>query len=143
MGVNDLILGTTTADFEKLPDQPAAYADNFDLITYASLNDSTFIQTIFSQPVSTIFILERGANDSGSFQPIDAFGNPIGGMLPFTPDDFGLRACPISECEIAGQKAGFIAVEATNGPIHGLQIFPPRGKLHSIDPASISAIPAP
>ncbi len=134
----DLILGTTTADFEKWPDHPAADADNLDLTTYASLDDSTVIQTVFAQPVTTIFIMERGANDSGFFQPIDADGNAIGGKVAFTKADFQL---PDTGLKIAGQDAGGIAIEAS-GPIYGLQFLPPEGGLTGIDPASISAIPA-
>ena len=137
--VNDLILGTTTTDFEKYDTHPAADADNFSLAVYASLGDSTVIQTVFDVPVTTIFILERGANDSGFFQPIDADGNPIGGPLAFTKADFQFQDTGL---KIQGQKAGGIAIVA-DVPINGLLILPPVDKLLGIDPASISAIPAP
>ena len=134
-----LILGTTTTDFEKWPDQPAAYADNLDLTTYASLDDSTVIQTVFGQPVMTVFMMERGANDSGFFQALDADGNPIGEMVAFTSEDFQL---PDAGLQIVGQSAGGVAIEST-APISGLRILPPVDGVHSIDPASISAVPAP
>ncbi len=134
-----LVLGTTTTDFEKWPDNPAANADNFDLTNYASLDDSTVIQTVFTQPVTTIFMMERGANDNGFFQALDADGNPVGDKLAFTNADFQL---PDAGLQIVNQNAGGIAIEAS-APIYGLQILPPEGSLHSIDPASISAVPAP
>jgi len=136
--VNDLILGTTTADFEKQANHPAAHADNFDLTAYASLDDSTVIQTVFDVPVATIFILEMGANDSGFFQPIDADGNPIGGRLAFTPADFRFQETGLL---LNTQHAGGIAIVA-EVPINGLLILPPPGGTNSIDPASVSAVPA-
>jgi len=142
LSINDndvkcLILGTTTADFEKHADHPAADADNFDLTTYASLDDANVVQTVFEEPVTTIFILERGADDSGFFQPIDVNGIPICGMLPFTKADFQFDP----NLKIVDQTAGAIAIEAKD-PIYGLQILPPVDKPLGIDPASISAIRA-
>ncbi len=134
----DLILGTTTADFEKWPEHPAADADNLDLTTYASLDDSTVIKTVFAQPVTTIFMMERGANDSGFLQPIDANGNPIGYKVEFTAADFQL---PDTGLKIVGQNAGGIVIES-DVPINGLMILPPEGANMGIDPASISAIVA-
>jgi len=134
-----LIVGTTTTDFEKFADHPAADADNLDLTTYASLDDSTVIQTVFAQPVTTIFMMERGANDSGFFQALDANGNPTGEMVAFTAADFQL---PDAGLKIVGQDAGGIEIRS-DVPIGGFVILPPEGGVHSIDPASISAIPAP
>jgi len=141
--VRHLILGTTTADFEKFPDHPAADADNFDLTKYASLDEANVVQTWFGVPVTTIFILERGADDSGFFQALDKDGNPICDPLPFTEADWGVWPTPAGDLlEIDGQPAGDIMVEAINVPIYGLQIFPPEDKPLGIDPASISAIQA-
>jgi hypothetical protein len=134
-----LIVGTTTADLEIHAANPAVDADNLDLTNYASLDDSTVIQTIFGQPVTTIFMMERGANDSGFFQALDTNGNPVGQTVPFTAADFQL---PTSGLKIAGQNAGGIAIES-DVPIGGLMILPPEGGVHTIDPASISAVPAP
>lgn len=134
-----LIVGTTTTDFEKFSDHPAADTDNLDLTTYASLDDSTVIQTMFARPVTTDFIMERGANDSGFFQALDGNGNPAGEMVAFTAADFQL---PDAGLKIVGQDAGGIAI-VSDTPIGGLLILPPEGGVHSIDPASISAIGAP
>jgi hypothetical protein len=134
----DLIVGITTTDFEKHAGREAVHADNLDLTAYASLDDSTFIKTVFAQPVTTIFIMERGANDSGFFQALDAGGNPIGEMVPFTASDFQL---PEADLKIVNQSAGGVAIES-DVPIGGLLILPPEGGVHSIDPASISAVAA-
>ncbi|UCF17618.1 MAG: hypothetical protein JSW59_09180, partial [Phycisphaerales bacterium] len=134
-----LIVGTTTTDFEKHAGREAVHADNLDLTTYASLDDSTVISTVFGQPVTTIFMMERGANDSGFFQALDTDGNPIGEMIPFTAADFQL---PEAGLKIVNQDAGGIAI-TSDAPIGGLMILPPEGGVHSIDPASISAIAAP
>ena len=117
-----LIVGTTTTDFEKFADHPAADADNLDLTTYGSLDDSTVIQTMFDLPVTTIFIMERGANDSGFFQALDASGNPTGEMVAFTAADFQL---PDAGLKIVGQDAGGIAI-VSDTPISGLRILPPE-----------------
>jgi hypothetical protein len=134
-----LIVGTTTTDFEKFADHPAADADNLDLTTYGSLDDSTVIQTVFARPVTTIFMMERGANDNGFFQALDADGNPTGEMVAFTAADFQL---PDAGLKIVGQDAGGIAIQS-DVPIGGFVILPSEGGVHSIDPASISAIPIP
>jgi hypothetical protein len=133
-----LIVGATTTDFEKHAGREAIHADNLDLTTYASLDDSTWIQTMFAQPVTTIFLMERGANDSGFFQALDADGNPVGEMVPFEATDFQL---PEADLKIVDQNAGGVAIES-DVPIGGLMILPPEGGVHSIDPASISAIAA-
>jgi len=133
-----LIVGTTTTDFEKHAGREAVHADNLDLTSYASLDDSTVIQTVFAQPVTAIFLIERGANDSGFFQALDADGNPTGEMVAFTAADFQL---PDAGLKIVGQDAGGIEIQS-DVPIGGFVILPPEGGVHSIDPASISAIPA-
>jgi hypothetical protein len=140
--VKDLTLGRTTADLESHVDHPAAHADNFDLTTYASLDGSSVIKTVFDVPVATIFILEMGANDSGFFQPIDADGNPIGGRLAFTAADFRYRVNGLLINSPAGeQEVGGIAIVA-EVPINGLLILPPADRTNSIDPVSVSAVPA-
>ena len=140
--VKDLTLGRTTADVESHVDHPAAHADNFDLTTYASLDGSSVIKTVFDVPVATIFIMEMGANDSGFFQPIDADGNPIGGRLAFTAADFRYRVKDLLVNSPAGQQeVGGLAIVA-EVPINGLLILPPTGRTNSIDPTSVSAVPA-
>jgi hypothetical protein len=91
-------------------------------------------------PVTTIFILERGANDSGFFQPIDADGNPISAAVPFTADDFKFEST--DTLKIQDQPVGGTVITA-EVPINGLEIYPPTDGVLGIDPASISAIAAP
>jgi hypothetical protein len=59
-------------------------------------------------------------------------------MIAFAAADFQL---PEAGLKIAGQDAGGIVIES-DVSIGGLLILPPEGGVHSIDPASISAIPA-
>ena len=138
--MSEMVLGTTTADFEKYPEHPAADADNFDLTTYASLDEANVVRTVFAVPVTTIFILEMGANDSGFFQPIDADGNPISAAVPFTAADFQFEST--DTLQIQGDPVGGTVITA-EVPINGLEIYPPTDGVLGIDPASISAIPAP
>jgi hypothetical protein len=135
---SDLIVGTTTHT-GTITANPGALADDFDLTTYASCDNSPVVETVFPSPVTTIFILERGANDRGFFQPIDAMGNPIGGMLAFVATDFQFDS---TGKKIVGQRAGGLVIESKK-PMSGLLILPPAGGVIGIDPASISAIPAP
>ena len=134
--VSNLVLGTTTTDFEKFADHPAADADDFDLGTYASLDDSNFINMVFAVPVTTIFIVERGGNDEGFIQPLDAAGNPVGGLQTFAKSDWHKPGAKIN-----GQAAGAIVI-TSEVPISGIRILPPAGGKIGLDPASICAIPA-
>ncbi len=131
-----LILGTTTTDFEKYPDHPAAHADDFDLATYASLDEAKAITVKFAVPVTTVFIVERGGNDSGFIQPLDAAGKPLGEPQPFVTANWFK-----STVTIGGQAAGAIVVTAT-APISGITLLPPANGVTGVDPASISGVPA-
>jgi len=131
-----LITGTTTADFEKYADHPAAHADDLNLGTYASLDDSKVITVMFPVPVTTIFIIERGGNDSGFVQPLDAAGAPAGEPQPYVNANWfkpGLT--------VGGQASGAMVITATT-PISGIKLLPPASGANGIDPASISAVPA-
>jgi hypothetical protein len=136
IAVADLVLGTTTSDFEQHPAHPAADADNFELGVYASLDNSNVITVMFPVPVTTVFIVERGANDSGFIRPLDAAGLPIGEAQPFVTATWFRPGLTIE-----GQAAGAIVITA-NSPIWGIMLLPPTGGVTGIDPASISAVPA-
>jgi hypothetical protein len=139
ISTSDLIVGTTTHT-GTVTANPGALADDFDLTTYASCDNSPVVETVFPFPVTTIFILERGANDRGFFQPIDALGKPIGAKVAFVATDFQYDTT--GKKRIVGQQAGGVAIQSLK-PMSGLLIFPPTGGVTGIDPASISAIPAP
>jgi len=132
--VETLVLGTTTTDFEKHVDHPAPHADDFDLGTYASLDDSSFITTMFAAPVSTVFIIERGGNDLGFIQPLDAAGEPVGGVQSFAKSDWFMPGIKIS-----GQDGGAIVIRSAV-PISGIMVLPPADANMGLDPASVSAI---
>ena len=127
--VSKLILGTTTADFEKFPDHPATDADNFDLTTYGSLDNANVLQTVFAVPVTTVFVLEKDGNDGGYVLPLDADGLPIGGRVTFTPDDF--LKTETSQRTIGGMVITPVA------PIHGIRLWST-----DIDVLSVSGVPA-
>jgi hypothetical protein len=135
--VTDLVLGVTSTDFEKYADHPAPHADDFDLKTYASLDDSKFITTTFAVPVRTVFIIERGANDLGSIQLLDAAGNPVGAAQPFATTDWFKPGVKIN-----GQDAGAMVI-TSRIPISAVMFLPPADAPMGLDPASVSAIPAP
>jgi hypothetical protein len=134
--VSKLVLGTTTTDFEKYPDHPAAHADDFNLGTYASLDEAKTITVKFAVPVTTVFIVERGANDSGFIQPLDAAGKPLGEPQPFVTANWFKAGVTIG-----GQTAGALVITST-APISGLTLLPPANAVTGVDPASISGVPA-
>ena len=134
--VGNLVLGTTATDFEKYADHPAADADDFDLSTYASLDDSGYVTATFAVPVTTVFIIERGGNDLGLLQPLDSDGNSLGGQATFAKSDWYVPGIAIG-----GQSAGAIAIES-DVPIHGIKILPPVDGAIGIDPAVVAGIAA-
>ncbi len=134
--VSRLVLGKTTTDYEKYADHPAAHADDFNLGTYASLDDAKAITVKFAVPVTTIFIIERGGNDSGFIQPLDAAGNPLGEPQPFVAANWSKVGVTIN-----GQAAGAMVITAS-APISGITLLPPAGGVIGVDPASISGVPA-
>ncbi|UCD49830.1 MAG: discoidin domain-containing protein [Phycisphaerales bacterium] len=134
--VSNLVLGTTSTDFEKFADHPAADADDFDMGTYASLDDSGAVTIAFPVPVTTIFIVERGANDQGFLQPLDVDGNPMEGVAPFARSNWLKPGFTIN-----GQSAGAMAIESDT-PISGVVILPPTDGAIGIDPAVVAGIAA-
>jgi len=134
--IGDLVLGVTTTDFETFADHPAADADNFSLGTYASLDDSNWIRIDFSQPVTTIYVIERNGNDLGFVQALDAAGNTVGKKVPFATSDWFKTEYTIG----GGQVASGIVI-TSDLPIYGIEVTP-DGTM-GLDPTSVSAVPAP
>ncbi|MCU0916934.1 MAG: discoidin domain-containing protein [Planctomycetes bacterium] len=131
-----LVLGKTVADYEKYPDHPAAHADDLNLGTYASLDEAKTITTMFAGPVTTIFVIERGGNDSGFIQPLDAAGQLLGEPQPFVTASWSKPGVTIG-----GQAAGGLAI-TSSAPIRGIKFLPPAGGVTGVDPASIAGVPA-
>jgi hypothetical protein len=130
-----LVLGVTVTDFEKYADHPAPHADDFDLKTYASLDESKFITTTFAVPVRTIFVLERGANDSGFFQLLNAAGAPVDAAQPFATSDWSKPGVKVN-----GQAAGALVITSSVS-VRGISFLPPAGAVMGLDPACIAAVP--
>ncbi|HUV67969.1 MAG TPA: hypothetical protein VMW24_29025, partial [Sedimentisphaerales bacterium] len=139
ISVDALVLGTTTfagapASAEFLPQ----HADNFDLSIGASADNQAYVQTLFAVPVTTIFLVEKGGNDSGFMQALDRNGLAVGEMIPFSPADFtktGLQG-------VQNQVVAAAVITAAE-PIYGIRIFPPAAGVLGIDPTSVCAVPAP
>jgi hypothetical protein len=139
VGVDALVLGETTfAGEPKHGNFPPPDADNFDLSVGASADDQAYVQTLFTVPVSAVFIVEKGGNDSGYVQALNLNGNPIGEKIPFSPADFmdtGLTG-------VQGQ-AVTVAVVTADSPIYGIRFLPPDDGTLGFDPTSVSGVPAP
>jgi hypothetical protein len=138
-GVDALILGTTTFAGVPLHDLfPPQDADNFDLSVGASADEQAYVQTLFGAPVTTVFIVEKGGNDSGYVQSLDENGDVVGEMIPFSPADF-------TDAGLKGVQNQAVAVAVVNAdaPIYGLRVLPPDVGVLGFDPTSISALPAP
>jgi len=138
INVGDLILGTTTFAGDPMHAQfPPEDADNFDLSVGASADDQAYVQTMFAMPVTTIFIIEKGGNDTGYMQALDENGEPLDEPTPFLPADFkdtGLIG--VQDQKIA---AAVIALEV---PVYGIRVLPPDDKALGFDPTSVSGVPA-
>lgn len=83
-----LITGTThfydaagTAIDPSSPTEPAAFADDFSLATSASADTKAYQVTLFPQPVTLVFFLEKNGNDPSIFQGLDLSGAPVGTSL--------------------------------------------------------------
>ena len=128
ISTDDLVLGVTTGDPSL-----AGVEDDFILERpYGNDLDGLHL-TMFSVPVTTIFIVEKDGNDSGKFQPVDAEGNPIGDPLSFNSDNF---SDSIAGVNAEGDDMSGTAITA-EVPIYGIEIW-----ATGLDPYSISAVPA-
>jgi hypothetical protein len=129
IAIADLILGTTTFSGDpKHANFPPADADNFDLSVGASADDKDYVQTLFAVLVSTIFIVEKGGNDTGYMQALGADGEPLDEPTPFAPADFlntGLKGM--------GQNVA-AAVLTLDVPVYGVRILPPDDNNLGFDP---------
>ena len=137
--VNDLILGVTVfPDPPKHPDPNyhADKADNFDLSNGASGDDQFYFETLFGEPVTTIFLVENNGNDSGYFQALDQNGDETGPMVPFTAHVDYLKT---DYQFFLNQRASGIVFEPLY-PVYGLRIIKPDDGLLGFDALSISAV---
>jgi len=115
-----------------------SHADNFLLrlggvTNISSLDGIDFQQTIFPIPVDTIFVFERGGNDSGTVQAIlvdDSLGTAL--TLTKSADPYANTGV-----NVGGQNA-FGYVLTTDVPVKGMRIT-----VSGHDALSISAIPEP
>jgi len=136
--VADLILGTMTfVSDPKHAQFPPADADNFELSIGASADDQDYVQTVFSEPVTTIFLVEKVGNDTGYIQTLGMNGEPLDEPTPFSPADFTITG-------LKGVQNQDVAVAAVtlDVPVYGIRILPPDDKSLGFDPTSVSGIPA-
>ena len=126
VGVDTLVLGTTTAD----PDTQER-VDNFDVSQdsdYARRDSENFVTTMFDVPVSVIYILEKDGQDGGYVEALNAEGGTISDRLDFTGDDFSKT--PSSQWIIGGMMV------IADMPVNGIRIWST-----GIDVQSVSGIP--
>ncbi|MFC1766572.1 LamG-like jellyroll fold domain-containing protein [Planctomycetota bacterium] len=131
--VNDLVLASIATDFEKHDGSPAVNGENFSLGIYASLDDASEIVMMFPEPVGAVFIIDRGGNDKGYFQALDADAVPFGALSNFSNSDWLKPGFSVS-----GQAGGGIRLIADR-PIYGVRVTP-DGTM-GLDPVSVSGIP--
>jgi len=136
--VNDMVLGTSMYADPDAASRPAERADDFNLDVLASADGQAYMQTLFDQAVDTIFLVEFRGDDSGYVQALDVMGDPIGGMVPFGPDNFGDTGYLAYLDQVS--KALVIRSEM---PIYGFVLLPDAEGGLGIDPLSIAAVPAP
>ena len=140
--VSELILGVTVfpnppkhAD----PNYHADNADNFNLSGGASRDDQPYYDTLFAEPVTTIFLVENNGNDSGYFQALDADGNALGLVIPFTAHVDYLKT---DYRFFLNQRASGIMFQPPY-PVCGLRIIKPDDGPLGFDALSVSGVPVP
>ncbi len=135
--VSGLIVGASV--FADPPGQsgnePAEAADDFTLYTSACADGQEWMRTVFNQPVSTIFILEKNGNDSGTIQALDETGEPVGDAINFTGGALYWTNTGYLASFMSTQQNTFGAVITSDIPIYGIIITAP-----GIDPVSIMAV---
>ena len=140
--VNELIQGVTVFPNPPKHADPnfhADKADNFELSNGASGDDQPYFETLFSEPVTTIFLVENNGNDSGYFQALDQDGSDIGPMVPFTAHDDYLKT---DYRFFLNQRASGIVFEPPY-PVYGLRIIKPDDGNLGFDAISVSGVPFP
>jgi hypothetical protein len=130
---------TTTAGSPPKPEDPGSEGDNF-LFRSNGQNDMSsidainFQETIFPALTKTIFVFERGGNDTGTFEAILPDGT-LGPAVAFTT---AAKGGPFADTKVsvAGQNA-FGTVFTTDVPVKGVRINAP-----GFDALSVSALAA-
>jgi hypothetical protein len=105
--------------------------DNFSLATYASADGQDYIETTFSDPVTTLLLIERGANDTGKLFLFDAQDNLVGMPMDFAPTDFADTGYTAN-----GQPVGGMMVRA-DAPFAKVRIGKPADGDLGIDPICV------
>jgi len=130
---------TGTSEYANPPGQsanePASGADDFTLETSACADGQEWMNTVFSEPVRIIFILEKNGNDSGTIQGLDAAGNPVGNAFAFTGGSLYWANTGYLASRLSTQQKAFGAVVTSDVSIYGILITAP-----GIDPVSILAV---
>jgi len=137
IAVADLLLGMTVFQNPASSFEPAN-ADNFDLNLVASADGQPYLDCTFGRPVTTVFVIESGGNDSGFIHAYDAAGNRAGPTIPLTTDSYFRTIYRSGNNQIV---AGFAVQLAA--PVSTIRILPPTGGSLGIDPVSISGVPLP
>ena len=137
-----LILGTTTYTAgtanPSAPNNFSYYADDFSLTTSAISDSQTYIQTLFSQPITQVFLFEKSGNDGGTLEALDSSGNVIGNSISYAPHptaywtDTGYRGDSLNP-----QEAWDLAI-TSDTPIYGVRFV--NGSGYGIDPISVMAV---
>jgi len=135
--VSELIVGAS--EYAVPPGQsgsePAEAADDFSLETSACADGEDWMMTVFDQPVSVIFILEKNGNDSGTIQGLDENGNPVGNAKAFTGGSLYWAETGYLASLASTQQIAYGGVITSDIPIYGILITAP-----GIDPVSIMAV---
>ena len=132
--VSELLLGATVFPNPNAV-FPAVNADDFDLNSVASADGQPYFESLFERPVTTIFMIESGANDSGFMQAYDAVGNRVGPRVAFTTASYLRTDYRTGN----NQFAGGLVVRMV-APVYGVRVLPPTTGALGFDPVSISAV---
>jgi hypothetical protein len=132
---------TTTAGAPPKPEDPGPEADNFyfrrnSQNDMSSIDAINFQETIFPRLTKTIFVFERGGNDTGTFEAILADGS-LGPAVAFKTAASG-GPWADTKVDVGGQKA-FGVVFTTDVPVKGVRINAPGFDALSVSAVQVSA----
>jgi hypothetical protein len=139
MPVEDLILGTTRYEIPwGGPIFPASGADDFDLLTLASMEHQSGFETIFDQIVTETYLIIRPylGENVGMIELLDGQGEPLGEVVEFGPESFAGLGYSSYGQEIQGLKV------SGEGVFRGVRVRMKGDNPLVLYPVSISATSA-
>ncbi len=139
VGAGDLVIGTSVRynsddSIYTGGNYPTEDADNFDMNDMTTMDDCSYIETMFTEAATTFIIFENGGNDNIAIQGIDSGGNLVGSVMNISAGsaDYGVTGYLSG---LNQSVEGFAVTMET--PVYGIRMTDGGP---GTDPISISAV---